>query len=228
MGLSPTRDGARRGITPVDHQVDQHPSGARPMRTTILSRRRFLRHVGLGGAVAALTAASWSRVYGANEKLRLASVGVGGKGWSDLTGVAASPHVEVVALCDIDDTEKHMGRAAEKFPAAKRFTDWRRLLDKPKEFDAVIVSTPDHMHAPIALPAMAAGQARLLPEAADAHRPRGPADAAGREEARRRHADGQPDPVARGVPHGGEARPRRRHREGEGGPLLAVRRRCGG
>ena len=128
------------------------------MRTTILSRRRFLRHVGLGGAVAALTAANWSRVYGASEKLRLASVGVGGKGWSDLNGVAASPDVSVVALCDIDDTEKHMGRAAVKHPATARFTDWRRLLDKHKEFDAVTVSTPDHMHAPIALAAMALGK----------------------------------------------------------------------
>ena len=45
-----------------------------------------------------LTAASWSRVYGANDKLRLASVGVGGKGWDDLVHVAASPHVSVVAL----------------------------------------------------------------------------------------------------------------------------------
>ena len=44
--------------------------------------------------------------------------------------------------CDVDDTEKHMGRAAEKFPAATRFTDWRRLFEKHKEFDAVTVSTP--------------------------------------------------------------------------------------
>lgn len=82
----------------------------------------------------------------------------GGKGWSDLTGVAASPKVSVVSLCDIDDTEKHMGRAAEKFPAAARFADWRRVLDKPKEFDAVTVSTPDHTHAPIALAALALGK----------------------------------------------------------------------
>lgn len=128
------------------------------MRVKFPSRRRFLQDVGLGAATATVTAASWSRVYGANEKLRLASVGVGGKGWSDLNGVAASPNVLVVSLCDIDDTEKHMGRAAEKFPAAARFTDWRRLLDKPKGFDAVTVSTPDHMHAPVALAAMAVGK----------------------------------------------------------------------
>jgi predicted dehydrogenase len=108
--------------------------------------------------VAALTAAGWSRVYGANDKLRLASVGVGGKGWSDLNGVAASPQVAVVALCDLDETANHLGRAAEKFPAAKRFTDWRRLLDSAKDFDALTVSTPDHGHAPIALPSMQLGK----------------------------------------------------------------------
>src|SRR4051812_16787547 len=119
-----------------------------------LSRRRFL--AGTVG-VAALSAGSWSRVLGAGEKLRVAVVGVGGKGWSDLTSVAASPHVDIVALCDIDESEKFMGRAAEKFPRAARFSDWRKVHDRPKEFDALIVATPDHMHAPVALPAMQLG-----------------------------------------------------------------------
>jgi predicted dehydrogenase len=118
------------------------------------SRRQFFAQ---SGAVT-LTAAGWSRVYGANGKLRVASVGVGGKGWSDLNGVAASPHVEVAALCDIDESAGRLGRAAEKFPQAKRFTDWRKLFDDPKAIDAVIVSTPDHMHAAVALPAMALGK----------------------------------------------------------------------
>src|SRR5436305_7763222 len=127
------------------------------MRTSLLSRRRFLQ-AGLAGAALPLTAGMWSRVYGANEKLRLASVGVSGKGWSDLTGVAASPHVAVAALCDVDASADHLGRAADKFPAARRLADWRRLLDGAKEFDAVTVSTPDHMHAPIALPMMQLGK----------------------------------------------------------------------
>jgi len=126
------------------------------MATPLLTRRRFLR--GAAAGVAALTAAGWSAAYGANAALRLAAVGVGGKGWSDLTGVAASPAVRVVALCDVDDTKEHMGRAAEKSPAATRFADWRKLLDAHKEFDAVTVSTPDHMHAPVALAAMALGK----------------------------------------------------------------------
>jgi predicted dehydrogenase len=128
------------------------------MHTPVLSRRQFLHSAGVGGAAVALSAAGWSRAYGANEKLRLASAGVGGKGWSDLNGVAASPQVSVVALCDIDDSKNFLGRAAEKYPAAATLNDWRRLLDKHKEFDALTVSTPDHMHAPVALAAMALGK----------------------------------------------------------------------
>jgi len=124
------------------------------MRTPTITRRRFLQITG----TSALTAASWSRVRGANESLRLASVGTGGKGWDDLVHVSAGPNVTVVALCDIDESEMFLGRAATKFKTAKTFTDWRRLFDRPKDFDAVTVSTPDHMHAPISLPAMALGK----------------------------------------------------------------------
>jgi len=123
-----------------------------------LSRRRFLHHSFAAGGAAALTALSWSRVWGANERLRVASIGVEGKGWSDHTSVAASPYVEIVALCDVDEDAKHLGKAAEKYPHAKRFTAWRRLFEQARAFDAVIVSTPDHMHAPIALPAMKLGK----------------------------------------------------------------------
>ncbi len=122
------------------------------------SRRKFLKATGLTGAAIATSALSYSRVYGANEKLRIASIGTGGKGWSDLTATAASPYVQVTALCNIDESKEHLGQAAEKFSAAKTFTDWRRLLDDSKDVDAVIVSTPDHMHAPISLPAMQLGK----------------------------------------------------------------------
>ena len=119
-----------------------------------LSRRSFLQ----AGAASVLTAASWSRVYGANDRLRVAAVGCGGKGWDDIVHVSASPKVAYVALCDIDESKNHLGRAAEKVPDAKRFTDWRKLLDAAREFDAVTVSTPDHMHAPVSLPMMARGK----------------------------------------------------------------------
>src|SRR5690348_13967174 len=108
-----------------------------PMRFEPVSRRRFLRQAAVAGGVGAWTASSWSRVYGANDRLRVASIGVSGKGWSDHTSVAASPHVEVVSLCDVDEGPQHLGRAAERYPQARRHDDWRALLDGAKGFDAV-------------------------------------------------------------------------------------------
>jgi predicted dehydrogenase len=118
------------------------------------TRRQFLGQAAAFGTALALPASSWARVAGAGEKLRVASIGCGGKGWSDLNNTAASPNVQIVALCDIDESKEHLGQAAEKYSSAKRYTDWRKLLDDEKSFDAVIVSTPDFMHAPISLAAM--------------------------------------------------------------------------
>lgn len=130
------------------------------MKTARATRRDFLKQSFFAGSTVAFTASSWNRVFGANDRLHIASVGPGGKGWSDLIETAKSPHVNVAALCDIDETAAHLGRAAEKFPAAKKFFDYRKLLDdaNSKLFDAVIVSTPDHMHAPVSLPAMQLGK----------------------------------------------------------------------
>lgn len=122
------------------------------------SRRGFMRRMAIAGSAIALPAVSYSRVLGANEKLNLASVGTGGKGASDLNGVAASPAVQVVALCDIDSSQKHLGWAAEKYTQARQIADWRELLDQSKDIDAIAVSTPDFMHAPIALAAMQLGK----------------------------------------------------------------------
>ena len=88
----------------------------------------------------------------------IASVGTGGKGWSDLLGVAASPEVQVIGVCDIDSSVNHLGQAAEKYPAARQYADWRQGLDESQDIQGVLVSTPDFMHAPIALAAMQLGK----------------------------------------------------------------------
>lgn len=120
------------------------------------SRRTFVKTLASAGAGLSLAG---SRTWAApSERLNVASIGTGGKGWSDLTEIAKSPHVTVVALCDIDESAQHLGRAAETFPKARRYTDWRKLLDDARDFEAVIVSTPDQMHAPIALAAMELGK----------------------------------------------------------------------
>ncbi len=95
-----------------------------------------------------------SRVFGANERLAVAGIGVGGKGGSDING--AGKIGDVVALCDVDFNRG--GGAAKNFPKAKKFTDYREMLDKMgKEIDACTVSTPDHNHAPAAIRAMQKG-----------------------------------------------------------------------
>src|SRR5687767_6244435 len=112
-------------------------------------RRTFLRASGLGAA--SLLSGRAAFAGDVNGKLRVAAIGTGNKGADDLRQVSASPRVEVAAICDVDSSEPHIGWAAMQFPGAQRFSDYRRLFDNSRHFDAVIVSTPDHMHAPIAL-----------------------------------------------------------------------------
>ncbi len=123
--------------------------------------RRVTRRQALQTAAAGLgyfltgTSLSAARVAGANDALRVAGIGVGGKGGSDIEH--AGKFMRVVALCDID--EKRSGGAAGTFRDAKRFIDYRKLIDQmAKEFDAVTVSTADHSHAPAAVLAMRAGK----------------------------------------------------------------------
>ena len=122
-----------------------------------VTRRRALK-IGTAGTLGYLfagPAVSVRRAYGANEKLRVAGIGVGGKGSSDIE--QAGKFMEVVALCDIDD-QRLNGRAST-WPTAKKFFDYRKLFDEAaKEFDAVTVSTADHSHAPAAVLAMRAGK----------------------------------------------------------------------
>ena len=80
------------------------------------TRRSFFKSAVATGAALSLPALQYSRVYGANSRLGIASVGTGGKGWSDLLGVAASPQVQVIGLCNIDSSAEHLGQAAEKYP----------------------------------------------------------------------------------------------------------------
>jgi len=120
--------------------------------TRRVSRRKFLQQSAIastgfwvaGGLTPALSQSP-------NEKLNIACVGVGGKGSSD-TDQAANVG-NLVAICDIDDN--FLGRKAEKFKDAKKYNDFRKMLDEMgKGIDAVVVSTPDHTHAPASLMAM--------------------------------------------------------------------------
>jgi predicted dehydrogenase len=117
------------------------------------SRRKFLARAGLA-------AVAFPRVVcalGANDKLTVACIGTGGMGWTDLNSVARSPRAVIAALCDID--AERLARAAREFSEARTYVDWREPLAKERNaIDAVVVSTPDHMHAPIVMAALRAGK----------------------------------------------------------------------
>jgi predicted dehydrogenase len=123
-----------------------------------MADRVFDRRLFLGGSAAALgyffTADALSAARAADkpsEKLRVAGVGVGGKGDGDIS--QAGNLMEVVALCDVD--RNTLGKKASQFPGAKTFTDARKLFDEmAKEFDAITVSTADHFHTWPAVTAM--------------------------------------------------------------------------
>lgn len=116
-----------------------------------LSRRRFLQTTGFLAGATLLGGRAFAG--DANSKLRTAHIGVGGMGGSDLNSVSSHKLVEVAALCDVDSSR--LAAASAKHPGAEIFTDYRDLLEKLGDrIDAVVVSTPDHTHAPAAMSAL--------------------------------------------------------------------------
>jgi predicted dehydrogenase len=120
------------------------------------SRRRFLAQLGAAAIGAGAAPADPARVAlsSVSDKLNLAIIGCGGRGLDNLEGVAGE---NIVALCDVD--ERQAAEAFKRYPKAKQFRDYRKLFDAMHgRIDAVVVSTPDHMHAPISLAAMELGK----------------------------------------------------------------------
>jgi predicted dehydrogenase len=92
-----------------------------------------------------------------SDKLTIAAIGAGGKGESDLHEFSKSPNANIAYLCDVDD--RQIKKSVERFPTAKRYYDFREMLDKEhKSIDAVSVSTPDNCHAVAAMAAMQLGK----------------------------------------------------------------------
>ena len=94
-----------------------------------------------------------------SDRLNIAAVGAAGKGSSDIQSVA---HENIYAICDIDDRRLadtlQQDFAAPFRDKTKTYRDYREMLDSEPEIDAVLISTPDHMHAPIAMHAMGLGK----------------------------------------------------------------------
>jgi predicted dehydrogenase len=146
-----------------------------------ISRREFLESVAAAAAIAPILRPS--RLGAADAIVRHASIGASGMAWSDIESFATHPAFTLVAVADVD-----VSRAAQvkaRFPEARIYQDWRELLKRErKNLDSINVSTPDHMHATIAMAAMRMGlhvycqkplaatvrEVRRLTEHARAHR----------------------------------------------------------
>ncbi|MEM7660188.1 MAG: Gfo/Idh/MocA family oxidoreductase, partial [Bacteroidota bacterium] len=91
-----------------------------------------------------------------SDQLVLAAIGAGGKGRSDIRNASVKGRERVQALCDVDFSGS-AAKSVAAFPKAKRYHDYREMLDKEKDIDAVTISTPDHVHGPAAAYAMQRG-----------------------------------------------------------------------
>ncbi|MFP4192260.1 MAG: Gfo/Idh/MocA family protein [Candidatus Hydrogenedentota bacterium] len=144
------------------------------MNKRTMERRTFLK---AGAALGAgWTALSYSRVAGANERVNLAFIGVGGMGGSNLAIISGrrnpdyAPHAErvtgahIAALCDVDlrregPRSPTPAEAFDAYPDAAKYHDYRKMLDEmERDIDAVVVSTPNHSHAPASVTAMRMGK----------------------------------------------------------------------
>jgi predicted dehydrogenase len=124
------------------------------MKNNSITRRRFLQTTTVGAAAISFPFIATRNVLGANGRLNIAGIGVGGKGATD---VSCCDTENIVALCDVD--EQNAAGTFKKYPSAKRYKDHRVLLEKEEgNIDAVTISTPDHMHAVAAIMAMRMGK----------------------------------------------------------------------
>jgi len=120
-----------------------------------ISRRKFVGSAAavLGSMIVPRSVLGGRGYISPSDKLNVAGIGVGGMGSSNLKNVETE---NIVALCDVDDD--YAAKTFAAYPGAKRYRDFRRMLDEQKDIDAVIIATPDHTHAVITMAAIKAGK----------------------------------------------------------------------
>src|SRR2546426_7835120 len=133
--------------------MNTKPSSPSSSLSETLSRRHFSKLLA-SSALGTLVAPAFLHGQNLNSKLNIAIIGAGGRGGSNMGDVGQSENI--VAVCDV--AESALDSAQKKFPQAKRFTDFRKLYEAEKEFDAVVVSTCEHTHAFATLPALKLGK----------------------------------------------------------------------
>ena len=130
-----------------------------------LSRRDFLAKGVRSGAGAAtlsgLSFLAWpERVFGANDRVRIAVAGIRGQGFTHIEGWSGEPNVEVAAVCDVDENvlgQRLADMEKKGLPKPKTYTDIRKMLED-KSIDAVSIATPNHWHSLMGIWACQAGK----------------------------------------------------------------------
>src|SRR5262245_3535626 len=117
-----------------------------------LNRRAFIKSAAVLGTGVWLGVERGFGSQSPNDKLNIGIIGVSNRAEANISGVKSQ---NIVALCDID--EDFLGSAAEDFPKAKTYTDFRKLLEQV-DIDAVVISTADHTHAVATTSALDAGK----------------------------------------------------------------------
>ena len=122
-----------------------------------ISRRSFIKHVTAAGIAMPLILPRLSFAKSPNGRIQHAVIGATGQGGYDMAQIFSHGNVDIVALCDIDET--NLQKAAALHPQARLYRDWREMLDvEEKNIDSVQVSTPDHTHAPATMSAIRIGK----------------------------------------------------------------------
>lgn len=122
------------------------------------SRRKFIRNAAIASSIMIVPRHVLGGVgfTAPSDQLNLAAIGAGGKGASDIKNASVNGRERVIALCDVHFSGS-ASKSVEAFPNAKLYADYREMLDKEKDIDAVTISTPDHVHGPAAAYAMQRG-----------------------------------------------------------------------
>jgi predicted dehydrogenase len=132
-----------------------NPHQRSPQAGQLLSRRSFLKTSGGIAAAVSIVPGSVLGLNGAepaNNRLNIAAIGLGGQGARNVRELSSQ---NIVGLCDVDSNR--CNERAAQFPNAKKFSDYRKMLEEVKGIDAVMVATPDHNHAPASMEAIQRG-----------------------------------------------------------------------
>src|SRR5262245_1089475 len=127
------------------------------MKTPLHTRRTFVKTTALATGGVAVSALQHARAAGANDRIRIGMIGVGGMGTGHTGSLVKKSEAENIQVVAVSDVYQRRVNRAKNICQGEGYPDYRRLLER-KDVDAVLIATPDHWHAKIAMDALEAGK----------------------------------------------------------------------